>query len=108
MNPIGLLCCGFLLFLLVVGALCYYIFALVLLDAKNRGIKDPKFWSLLAAGGQRGEGLLLYLFKRQKTISTLDSDETAVFLQLKRKIYYLLALLIVIFILLIVAIFHFS
>lgn len=43
-----------LMVLLLVGACClfYYIFSLIMLDAKSRGIKNPKFWSLIATGGQ--------------------------------------------------------
>ncbi|MDT2425819.1 hypothetical protein P7D86_03125 [Enterococcus avium] len=88
-----------LMVLLLVGACClfYYIFSLIMLDAKSRGIKNLKFWSLIATGGQNGGGLLLYLFARRKTTSLMKPAEVEKFLQLKRKIYCLLAVLFVLF-----------
>ncbi|MFR6672033.1 hypothetical protein [Enterococcus avium] len=88
-----------LMVLLLAGAYClfYYIFSLIMLDAKSRGIKNPNFWSLIATGGQNGGGLLLYLFARRKTTSLMKPAEVEKFLQLKRKIYCLLAVLFVLF-----------
>ena len=37
------------------GLFVYQLFKLVELDAVVRGMKHPKFWGVLAAGGQRGE-----------------------------------------------------
>lgn len=81
---------------------------LVMMDAKSRGIKNPKFWSIVAAGGQHGEGLLLYLFTRRKTTSRMNTTETAQFLKLKRKVFCLLAVVFVLFLLFVVVIFRFD
>ncbi|MBU5360251.1 hypothetical protein KQI58_04055 [Enterococcus raffinosus] len=96
--------------LILAGASClfYYLFSLVMLDAKSRGIKNPKFWSLIATGGQNGGGLLLYLFARRKTTSLMKPAEVESFLQLKRKIYCLLAVLFVLFLVFVAMIFRFN
>lgn len=86
-----------ILLLVVLSGMGYSIYSLVLLDAKSRGNKHPRFWSLLAAGGQNGGGLLLYLFSRRKTISLATSVEQEQIQRLKRKIYYLMALLFFLF-----------
>lgn len=72
--------------------LYHYLYQLVLLDAKSREIDHPKLWSLFAAGGQNGSGLLLYLFKRRKTASFLTAEQNVKFLGIKRKIYCLIGL----------------
>lgn len=66
MNAIGILMILGVLFVIAAFSLFYYVFSLVLLDAKSRGIKNPKFWSLVAAGGHHGEGLLLVSFQSTK------------------------------------------
>ena len=45
-----------LICLLVVtnGMFVYQLFKLIELDASIRGMRHPKFWGLLTAGGQRG------------------------------------------------------
>lgn len=96
------------LLILAAACMCYYIFSLVMIDAKSRGIKNPKFWSLIATGGQNGGGLLLYLFTRRKTTSTMNSAETEQFLRIKRKIYCLLVVLFFLFLLFIATIFRFT
>ncbi len=68
-----------------------YLYEIVLMDAKSRGINHPKFWALVAAGGQRGEGLLWYLFKRRNTRALQNTIEARRMNQLKTKIYYLMA-----------------
>ena len=88
--------------------LCYYLYELVLLDANNRGIQHPKFWSLLAATGQSGEGLMIYLFKRRKTSSRLNPAMQQKMLVLKNKIYCLLAVDMVAFLGFIAVLFKFS
>lgn len=96
------------LLVIAAGCMCYYIYSLVMMDAKSRGIKNPKFWSIVAAGGQHGEGLLLYLFTRRKTTSRMNTTETAQFLKLKRKVFCLLAVVFVLFLLFVVVIFRFD
>ncbi|MGG5319141.1 hypothetical protein [Enterococcus sp. AZ072] len=79
-----LFCCGMIL----IGStfLCYYLYSLVLIDAKARGLERPKFWALVSLGGQSGGGLLLYLFKRRNYDVHLTPQEQAAMDQLKRKI----------------------
>lgn len=96
------------LLILAAACMCYYIFSLVMLDAKSRGIKNPKIWSIIATGGQNGGGLLLYLFTRRKTTSLMDATDAARFHRLKRKIYCLIAVLFFLFLLFITTIFHFK
>ncbi|MGM0169595.1 hypothetical protein IGI39_003911 [Enterococcus sp. AZ135] len=96
------------LLLLAAGCMWYYIFSLVMMDAKSRGIKNPKFWSIVASGGQNGGGLFLYLFTRRRTISRMNSAETTQFLTLKRKIYCLLAVMFFLFLLFVIVVFRFS
>ena len=43
----------------------YQIYKLTVLDAAARGLKHPKLWGLLAAGGNNSSGLLLYLMQRR-------------------------------------------
>lgn len=108
MNQTIIMSVLMLLLVLASGCLCYYIFSLVMMDAKSRGIKNPKFWSLIAAGGQHGEGLLVYLFTRRNTTSRMNSAETSQFLKIKRKIYCLLAVLFFLFFLFVLVIFRFN
>ncbi|MBO0452463.1 MULTISPECIES: hypothetical protein [Enterococcus] len=108
MNQLLIMIFLMVLLLMTAGFLCYYVFTMVMLDAKSRGIKNPRFWSIIATGGQNGGGLLLYLFTRRKTISKMNSAETADFLKLKRKIYCLLAVMFFLFLLFVVVIFRFK
>lgn len=96
------------LLILAAACMCYYIFSLVMLDAKSRGIKNPKIWSIIATGGQNGGGLLLYLFTRRKTTSLMNQAETEQFLRIKRKIYCFLVVLFFLFLLFIATIFRFT
>lgn len=108
MNQTTIMILLMILLLLAAGCLCYYIFSLVMLDAKSRGIKNPKIWSIIASGGQNGGGLLLYLFARRKTASLMNVTDVARFQRLKRKIYCLLAVLFFLFLLFIATIFRFK
>ena len=38
-------------------------------------MKHPNFWGVLAAGGQRGEGLILYLLNRNKAVFFMTTEE---------------------------------
>ncbi|MBV7390647.1 hypothetical protein [Enterococcus alishanensis] len=77
--------------------LYYYLYQLVLLDAKSRDIAHPKLWSLFATSGQNSSGLFLYLFKRRKTTSFLTAEQNLKFLGIKRKIYCLMGLELAVF-----------
>ena len=57
------------------GLFVYQLFKLVELDAAVRGMKHPKFWGVLAAGSQRGEGLILYLLNRNKAVFSMTEEE---------------------------------
>lgn len=86
-----------LICLLVVtnGMFVYQLFKLVELDASIRGMRHPKFWGLLAAGGQRGEGLLLYLLTRNKAIYSMEIEEQEELENRKKRLLYLLILNII-------------
>ena len=68
---------------------------LVELDASIRGMRHPKFWGLLTAGGQRGEGLLLYLLTRNKAIYSMEIEEQEELENRKKRLLYLLILNII-------------
>ena len=86
-----------LICLLVVtnGIFVYQLFKLVELDASIRGMRHPKFWGLLTAGGQRGEGLLLYLLTRNKAIYSMEIEEQEELENRKKRLLYLLILNII-------------
>lgn len=86
-----------LICLLVVtnGMFVYQLFKLVELDASIRGMRHPKFWGLLTAGGQRGEGLLLYLLMRNKAIYSMEIEEQEELENRKKRLLYLLILNII-------------
>ena len=77
------------------GLFVYQLFKLVELDAAVRGMKHPKFWGVLAAGGQRGEGLILYLLNRNKAICSMTAEEKEELQMRKQRIIYLLVLIII-------------
>ena len=86
-----------LICLLVVtnGMFVYQLFKLIELDASIRGMRHPKFWGLLTAGGQRGEGLLLYLLTRNKAIYSMEIEEQEELGNRKKRLLYLLILNII-------------
>ena len=86
-----------LICLLVVtnGMFVYQLFKLIELDASIRGMRHPKFWGLLTAGGQRGEGLLLYLLMRNKAIYSMEIEEQEGLENRKKRLLYLLILNII-------------
>ncbi|EOH94515.1 hypothetical protein [Enterococcus pallens] len=90
-NILVFFCCG----MIIVGSLflCYYIYSLVLIDAKARGLERPRFWALVSLGGQSGGGLLLYLFKRRNYEVRLTQQEQAAMDRLKRKILAIFVLM---------------
>ncbi|EEY80139.1 MULTISPECIES: hypothetical protein [Streptococcus] len=76
------------------GLFVYQLFKLIELDASVRGMKHPKFWAFLTAGGQRGEGLILYLLKRNKAIFSMTAEEKEEFESRKKRLLYLLGLIL--------------
>lgn len=77
------------------GLFVYQLFKLVELDASIRGMKHPKFWAFLTAGGQRGEGLILYLLKRNKAIFSMTAEEKEELEIRKNRLLYLLVLILI-------------
>ncbi|MEZ3436096.1 MAG: hypothetical protein K1W34_16035 [Lachnospiraceae bacterium] len=64
-NMILFAACGAVM---LVGGLeaVYQIYRIVLIDAKARGLKHPKFWGLFAISGNNSGGLIMYLIGRRK------------------------------------------
>ena len=77
------------------GLFVYQLFKLVELDSAVRGMKHPKFWGVLAAGGQRGEGLILYLLNRNKAVFSMTEEEKEELQMRKQRIIYLLVLIMI-------------
>lgn len=76
------------------GLFVYQLFKLIELDASVRGMKHPKFWAFLTAGGPRGEGLILYLLKRNKAIFSMTAEEKEELEIRKKRLLYLLVLIL--------------
>lgn len=64
----------------------YQTYKLVVIDARARGLKHPKLLAFLVAGGQRGEGLILYLIGRRKYPIQLSEADRAEMAAIKKKI----------------------
>lgn len=58
-------------------------------------MKHPKFWAFLTTGGQRGEGLILYLLKRNKAIFSMTAEEKEELETRKYRLLYLLGLILI-------------
>lgn len=56
----------------------YQLYKLVRTDAACRGIKSPRLWGALAAGGNNQSGIVLYLIYRRRypIISVTDEQRT--------------------------------
>jgi len=72
----------------------YQLFKLVELDAFVRGMKHSKFWAFLKPRGQRGEGLNLYLLKRNKAFFSMTAEEKEELETRKKRLLYLLVLIL--------------
>ncbi|MBS5385893.1 MAG: hypothetical protein KHY31_00790 [Clostridiales bacterium] len=61
---------------IVVGAVffLYQLYNIVVIDAKTRGLKHPRFWGFLSLGNNTGGGLLAYLIRR-RNCPVIDSTE---------------------------------
>ena len=77
------------------GLFVYQLFKLVELDASARGMKHSKFWAFLKPRGQRGEGLNLYLLKRNKAIFSMTAEEKEELETRKKRLLYLLVLIFI-------------
>lgn len=67
-----------LVIVLLVSIIClsYQIYQIVKLDAKARGLKQPKLWGIFALSGNNGGGLITYLvIRRNYPIINMSSTE---------------------------------
>lgn len=64
-NAVLFAACGAVM---LVGGLeaVYQIYHMVVIDAKARGLKHPRFWGLFAMSGNNSGGLIMYLIGRRK------------------------------------------
>lgn len=64
--------------IVAVGAIffLYQLHNIIVIDAKTRGLKHPRFWGLLPLGNNTGEGLLVYLIRRRNcpVINITEND----------------------------------
>lgn len=64
------------MYLIGVVAIIYQIYKITVVDAKARGIKNPKLMGLLATSGKSSEGIIIYLLHRRKyPIKNITSEE---------------------------------
>lgn len=73
MNWYAIVVSLFILFGLI--NVVYQFYRMAELDARCRGLKHPKIMGLLATSGQRGEGLLVYLFARRDYPTNMTEDD---------------------------------
>lgn len=83
--------------LLVGGAFAtYQLYKLVKTDADCRGIKKPRLWGALAAGGNNQSGIILYLIcRRQYPIISVTDEQREFMNKCKRKFAVGLVFLVV-------------
>ncbi len=77
-----------LVFMVLLGAftLGYQVYQLVVLVAKSRGLKHPKFWGIFSIGGNNGGGgLVLYLLGRNRYPSHMTDDVRKICCSRKKK-----------------------
>ena len=77
------------------GRFVYQLFKLVQLDASVRWMKHSKFLAFLKPRRQRGESLNLYLFKRNKAVFSMTAEEKEELETRKKRLLYLLVLILV-------------
>ena len=71
------------------------LYRLAALDAKLRGMKRPGIAAVTVLGGQRGEGLIVYLLGRRKYQISMTDDDRAVMKSRKAKCIFSLIFLAV-------------
>lgn len=73
----GLICVAAML--VGAGNCCWQIYNIVKIDAKSRGLKNPRLWGVFAANGNNSSGLILYFIMRRKypviNLSELDKKK---------------------------------
>ena len=61
-----------------------HVYRFTVTDARSRGMENPKAMGILAASGQRGGGMLLYLLKRKKyPVISISAEEKKLLRQCK-------------------------
>lgn len=75
--------------------LWYQIYKIVEIDARSRGLKQPKFWGIFAGNQSKGSGLILYLIGRRKYISNITESDFEIIEKRKKKASLSLGILIV-------------
>ncbi|MDE6731265.1 MAG: hypothetical protein K2J77_00115 [Oscillospiraceae bacterium] len=74
----------------------YQLYKLVQTDATCRGIKSPRLWGALAAGGNNQSGIVLYLiYRRRYPIISITSEQQTFMDKCKKKIAVGLMFLVV-------------
>lgn len=63
----------------------YQIYQIVVIDAKARNLKHPKFWGLLAMNGNNSSGILMYLIARRKYPIVALSDAKRADIEKRKK-----------------------
>lgn len=63
-----LLLIGFSILFVGIFFAWYQLYKIVSCDTKRRGLPHPKAISFILSGGQRGEGLLIYLITRKNIV----------------------------------------
>lgn len=61
------------------------VYFMIVIDAKARGLKHPKFWALFAMSGNNSSGLITYLIGRKKYPIINISKENAEELEKRKK-----------------------
>lgn len=65
--------------IIAVGAVffLYQLYNIIVIDAKTRGLKRPRFWGILSLGNNTGGGLLVYLIRRRNcpVINITENDK---------------------------------
>lgn len=87
MNNIIMMFCAAII-IVGIATLVFQLTKLVEIDAKTRNIPNSKLKGLLAASGQRGEGLIAYLIYRNRyKIINITENQTKEMNIIKKKIY---------------------
>lgn len=106
-TGIWMLLIGAILIVMSSIFLMQQVYRLILLDAASRGVPKPKVWAVFSAAGGRGEGLLLYFFKRKKYLGTMTAQERIQAEKLKLRILLLMVMTLLAFIFIAISLFFY-
>lgn len=73
-----LLLIGFSILFVGIFFAWYQLYKIVSCDTKHRGLPHPKAIGFILSGGQRGEGLLIYLITRKKYCIVDKSEDLVI------------------------------